>query len=117
MSRQVPVRIATPSLVCMISSEKEIPLVEANRIAGLFLQNLKDAYGEDVFPEESPLTFHFEVSVDGMGQITSPLPTLDQLRWQKGIGRTRSKCSYGLTFDPIIPVNGVFILSSQLKAP
>jgi hypothetical protein len=68
----------------MISSEKEIPLVEANRIAELFLQNLKDAYGEDVFPEESPLTFHFEVSVDGMGQITSPLPTLDQIEMAKG---------------------------------
>ena len=84
MARKIPVQIATPNASFEISSEQEISLAEASRIAHVFLQHLKDEYGEHVLPHESPLTFRFEVSVDANGQITSPLPTRDEIGENKG---------------------------------
>jgi len=75
----------------LISSEQEISLNQANHIAAVFLQNLKDTHGEYVLPNDSSLTFHFEISVDEFGQITSPLPTVDQIQKAKAQRSDRFK--------------------------
>jgi len=91
VARQIPVKIATPDVICLISSEHEISLNQANHIAATFLQNLKSAYGEAVLPKESSLTLHFEISVDEFGRITSSLPTFDQIQKAKAHGWNRFK--------------------------
>ena len=83
MARRIPVHNATPNITFEISSEQEISLAEAGHIATVFLQDLKNKYGEDVLPRESPLPFRFEISVDTNGQITSRLPTLDEIKNQR----------------------------------
>lgn len=75
---------AAPNAIFEISSERELSLSEANRITQVFLQILKEEYGEDVLPSESPLAFHFEISVDADGRIASQLPTLDEIHKNTG---------------------------------
>jgi hypothetical protein len=84
MARKIPVHTAVPNATFEISSDRELSLSEANHIANVFLQTLKDEYGENVLPHESPLAFHFEISVDASGQITSRLPTLDEIHKNTG---------------------------------
>jgi hypothetical protein len=84
MARKIPVHTAAPNVTFEISSEQNLSLSEANHIANVFLQSLKVEYGEDVLPPESPLAFHFEISVDANGQIISPLPTRDEIQKHKG---------------------------------
>jgi hypothetical protein len=84
MARKIPVHIAAPNATFEISSERELSLSEANRIANVFLQTLKDEYGENVLPRESPLAFHFEISIGADGQITSQLPSLDEIHKNTG---------------------------------
>ena len=68
----------------MISSEVELSLADANRITHVFIDKLKEAYGEQVIPFDSPHTFYFDVTVNEQGEITSALPTPDQIGKTKG---------------------------------
>lgn len=68
----------------MISSEQEISLSEANPVIGVFIENIKKAYGEDVFPNDNPQTLYFDLSVDEKGRITSALPSLHEIGKAKG---------------------------------
>ena len=65
----------------MISSEKKISLSEADRITEVFIENLKEAYGENVFPVDDTAIFYFDVTVDENGQIASKLPNPDEI-WE-----------------------------------
>jgi hypothetical protein len=84
MANKIPVQIVAPNASFEISSEQQISLSEASHIAHVFLQQLKEEYGEDVLTRESPLAFRFEVSVDANGKITSPVPTRDEIEKNKG---------------------------------
>jgi hypothetical protein len=84
VGRKFPVRTAAPNAIFVISSERELSLSEANRITQVFLHTLKDEYGENVLPSKSPLAFHFEISTDADGRITSQLPTLDKIHKSTG---------------------------------
>lgn len=59
-------------------------MAEANRITRVFIENVREAYGENIFPADSPHTFYFDVAVDEHGEIISALPTLDQVGKTKG---------------------------------
>jgi hypothetical protein len=59
-------------------------LSEANRIMGAFIENIKEAYGENVFPSDRPQALCFEPSVDENGRITSALPSLHEIGNAKG---------------------------------
>ncbi len=96
MARKIPVQAAIPNVTCLISSARDISLPQANHIADVFLRQLKDTYGDDVLPSESPHAFCFDISVDADGQITSPLPTLDQIEKAKGQWSTNFKTFFRL---------------------
>lgn len=96
MARKIPVQAAIPNVTCLISSARDISLPEANHIADVFLRQLRDTYGDDVLPSESPHAFCFDISVDADGQITSPLPTLDQIEKAKGHWSTNFKTFFRL---------------------
>jgi hypothetical protein len=84
MARKIPVHTAAPNAFFEISSERELSSSEADHITQAFLQILKDEYGENVLPSNSPLAFHFELSVDADGRITSQLPKLDEIHKNTG---------------------------------
>jgi hypothetical protein len=84
MARKVPVRIPTPNVIRMISSEQEISLSEANRVTRVFIENMKEDYGENVSPTDNLAVFYFDVTVDENGQIISKLPTPDEIMNAKG---------------------------------
>jgi hypothetical protein len=96
MARKIPVQAAIPNVTCLISSARDISLPEANHVADVFLRQLKDTYGDDVLPSESPHAFCFDISVDANGQITSPLPTPDQIEKAKGHWATNFKTFFRL---------------------
>jgi hypothetical protein len=79
VARKTPVKAAILNVICMISSEQEISLSEANRVTVEFVQKMKDMYGENIFPADSPHAFYFNLSVDRNGEITSALPTLIEI--------------------------------------
>jgi hypothetical protein len=77
VARRISVKAAMPNVICVISSEQEIPLSEANLITVKFIEKIKGKYGEN--PADSPNAFYFNLFVDQQGQIISALPALKEI--------------------------------------
>lgn len=68
----------------MVTSEQEISLSEANLITRVFIEKMKEAYGENVFSDDGHGVFYFDLTVDENGQISSRLPTPAEIGDAKG---------------------------------